>query len=66
MHCLDAYKDADGNPGDHKVPLEGYSSPMTKSEALKALNEVETSRPNEDFSILRISDELQFKTSNQN
>ena len=61
MHCLDAFKDAHGNQGEHKIPLEGYDIPMTKAEALKALAEVENIRPNEDFSIRRLSDVLPFK-----
>jgi len=61
MHCLNAYKDAQGKPGEHKMPLEGYDTPMTKSDALKALQRVEASRPKEDFSIRRLSDVLPFK-----
>ncbi|MGB7297700.1 MAG: hypothetical protein WBD34_00105 [Burkholderiaceae bacterium] len=55
MHCLDAYKDAFGNPGEHKVPLAGYDTPMTKADALKALALVERARPGEDFSVRRLS-----------
>jgi len=60
MHCLNAFKDAHGKAGEHKIPLEGYDTPMTKTEALKALNDVEKTRPNEDFSIRRLSDVLPF------
>ena len=54
MHCLNAYKDEHGNDGEHKVPVEGYDTPMTKIDALSALQEIETTRPNEDFSIRRV------------
>ncbi len=37
MHCLDAYRDVHGNPGEHKVPLDGYDEPMSKDDALKRL-----------------------------
>lgn len=40
MHCLNAFRDAHGNPGEHKIPLAGYDTPMTKVEALKALKKV--------------------------
>ena len=56
MHCLDAFKDAHGNTGQHKVILEGYDTPMTKEDALEALNSIEAQRPNEDFSIRRIAE----------
>jgi hypothetical protein len=61
MHCLDAFRDANGNPGEHKIPLEGYDIPMTKTQALKALAEVEKARPNEDFSIRQIGEVLPMK-----
>jgi len=61
MHCLNAFKDAQGNVGEHKIPLEGYDTPMTKSDALKALQKVEASRPDEDFSIRRLADVSPFK-----
>jgi len=54
MHCLNAFRDADGSEGEHKVPLTGYDESMTKEEALKVLDEVERARPNQDFSIRRI------------
>ena len=60
MHCLNAFKDANGNPGEHKIPLSGYDTPMTKTVALEALAEVEAARPNEDFSIRRLGDLLPF------
>ena len=31
MHCLDAFKDAHGNAGQHKVILEGYGHPDDKT-----------------------------------
>jgi hypothetical protein len=55
MHCLDAWRDANGNPGEYKIPLAGYDTPMTKAQALKALSDVEKARPNEDFSIRQIA-----------
>lgn len=55
MRCLNAYRDVHGNPGQHKVPLDGYDHPMTKDEALKRLAEVEQARPDEDFSIRRLA-----------
>lgn len=55
MHCLDAFKDAHGNAGEHKVILEGYDTPMSKPDALDALKSVERLRPHEDFSIRRIA-----------
>lgn len=58
MHCLNAFTDAKGNPGQHKIPLSGYDTPMTKAVALEALAEVEAARPNEDFSIRRLGDLL--------
>ncbi len=61
MHCLNAFKDASGQAGEHKIPLKGYDTPMTKAAALKALAEVENTRPNEDFSIRRLGDLLRFQ-----
>jgi len=56
MQCHDAWHDAQGNPGEHKIPLEGYDIPMTKIDALQALKEAEANRPDEDFSIRKIAD----------
>jgi hypothetical protein len=61
MHVLDAFRDANGKPGEHKIPLKGYDTPMTKEEALKALEEVEKARPNEDFSIRQIGEVFPMK-----
>ena len=55
MRCIDAYRDADGNPGQQKEPVPGLDTPMTKEEALTALREIEALRPGEDFSIRRIA-----------
>lgn len=60
MHCLDAYRDANGQPGAHKIPLEGYDTPMTKAEALAALKQVVQGRPNQDFSIRKIAAVVEF------
>ena len=56
LHCLDAWRDANGKPGQHKVPLEGYDRPMSYAEAWAALEKIETERPNEDFSIRRVAE----------
>lgn len=61
VHCLDAFRDASGQPGEHKVPVPGYDTPMTKSNALKALRRIEADRPGEDFSIRRVADVLPFE-----
>jgi len=60
-HCLSTLKDAHGKAGEYKIPLEGYDKPMSRKDALLALKQVETSRPNEDLSIRRLSDVLPFK-----
>lgn len=60
MHCLDAFKDANGQAGEHKIPLEDYDTPMTKATALEALAKIEQARPHEDFSIRRLGDLLPF------
>ncbi len=31
MQCFDAFKDAHGNPGQHKEPLTGFDTPMLKN-----------------------------------
>jgi len=54
MHCINAFRDADGNKGEHKVPVAGYDLSMTKEEALNALHEIEQAQPKKDFSIRRI------------
>ncbi len=56
MRCLDAFHDASGGAGEHKIPLDGYDTPMTK-----ALAEVEKNRPDEDFSIRKIADVFPIK-----
>jgi hypothetical protein len=60
MHCLDAFRDASGQPGQHKVPLEGYDQPMSYREAWEALQQIETEHPGEDFSIRRVAEVLAF------
>ena len=55
MQCLDAFKDAQGNPGVHKVPVPGYD-PMSKAEARQALAAIEAERPDEDFSIRKLAE----------
>jgi len=54
MQCLDAFQDAQGNKGEHKIPVPGYDTPMTKEEALQALEIVEQKNPGLDFSIRRM------------
>ena len=61
MHCLDAWHDANGNPGQHKVPLKGYDRPMSYAEAWAALEKIEAERPNEDFSIRRVAKVLPLR-----
>jgi hypothetical protein len=61
MHCLDAFRDASGQPGQHKVPLAGYDQPMSYREAWEALAKIEAERPTEDFSIRRLADVLPLK-----
>jgi hypothetical protein len=61
IHCLDAFRDAHGNPGEHKIPLKGYDTPMTKKEALKALKNVVKAHPNEDFSIRQVGENFAVK-----
>jgi hypothetical protein len=60
MHCLDAFRDASGQPGEHKVPLAGYERPMSYREAWDALRRIEAGRPGEDFSIRRVAGVLPF------
>jgi len=36
MQCIDAYRDAQGDPGEHKKPVPGLDTPMTRSEALQS------------------------------
>ena len=55
MQCIDAYRDAQGDPGEHKQPVPGLDTPMTRSEALQALEDIEQRRPGEDFSIRRVA-----------
>ena len=54
VQCFDPFRDAQGNPGEHKEPVPDLDTPMTKQAALKALQEIEAQRPGEDFSIRRI------------
>ena len=60
LHCLDAWHDANGAPGQHKVPLEGYDTPMSYAEAWDALKRIEAERPDEDFSIRRLAEVFPF------
>ena len=60
LHCLDAWRDANGNPGQHKVPLVGYDKPMTYAAAWEALQQIEAERPDEDFSIRRLAEVFPF------
>lgn len=60
MQCFDAFKDAHGDPGQHKEPVPGYDTPMTKAEALKVLEDIEQQRPDEDFLIRRIAPVVDF------
>ena len=60
MQCFDAFRDAQGNAGQHKEPVTGFDAPMTKQAALNALLEIEGQRPNEDFSIRRIAPVIQL------
>lgn len=61
MQCLDAFKDAHGNPGQHKEPVAGFDMPMNKTDALAALKSIEAQRPGEDFSLRRIAPVIQFE-----
>ena len=63
MQCFDAFLDAQGNPGEHKDPMPGFDTPMTKDEALMALEAIEKQRPHEDFSIRRIAPVIPFDNS---
>ncbi len=63
MQCFDAFKDAQGNPGQHKEPVPGFDVPMTKIDALKALHDMEAQRPNEEFSIRRIAPVIELNQS---
>jgi hypothetical protein len=58
--CFDAFRDAQGNPGQHKEPVPSFDTPMTKEEALKALQDIEAQRPQKDFSIRRITRVVQL------
>lgn len=60
MQWFDAFRDENGNPGEHKIPVSGYDTPMTKSEALEALRLIEADRPGVDFSIRRIAGIVHF------
>jgi hypothetical protein len=55
MHVLDVWHDADGSPGEHKIPLQGYDTPMSKAKALQALRKVVRQNPREDFCIRQIA-----------
>jgi hypothetical protein len=48
MECLNAFKDANGHPGETKVPV---SPAMSKAEALA---EIEAHKPKADFSIRKL------------
>jgi len=61
LHILDAYRDASGQPGVHKVPLEGYDRPMDYETARRALTEISQARPDEDFSMRSVAPVLTLK-----
>ena len=63
MQCFDTFRDATGNPGQHKEPVPGFDTPMTKEDALKALRGIEAQKPGEDFSIRRIAPVVQLEHS---
>ncbi len=63
MQCFDASRDAQGNPGEHKEPVPGLDTAMTKEDALKAFHAIEAQRPGEDFSIRRIAPVVQLDHS---
>lgn len=63
VHCVDAYRDAAGNPGQHKVPVPGLDTPMSRDEALQALRRIEAERPGHDFSIRRIATVVSLRKS---
>ena len=63
MQCFDAFRDANGNPGQQKEPVPGFDTPMTKEDALKALRGIEAQRPQEEFSIRRIEPVVQLDHS---
>ncbi len=60
LQCLNAFRDAQGNPGQHKVPVPGYDTPMTREEARNALSKIEKLRPDDDFSARRIAEVKHF------
>ncbi len=60
MQCFDAYNDAHGIPGQYKKSLAGFDTPMRKTEALKALNQLAQRFPDKDFSIRRVASVLEF------
>ena len=51
--CLDAFRDAHGNPGQHKVPV--YDTAMIREKALKVLREIQERRPDDEFSMRPIT-----------
>ena len=55
MQCIDATRDDYGNLIEENEPVPGFDTPMSKTEALKALQEIKHQRPDVDFSIKRVA-----------
>lgn len=54
VECLDAFRDEQGRPGQHKVPVTDLAELYTRDEAWHQLEAWERRHPDRDFSMRRV------------